>query len=377
MSLSNRYKRPTAVLIIHGIGEQHPFQTLDGFASVFWNALERMNDDVFFTAKHTLARRSGWIQNCISLSRNDDPLTIDFYEYYWAHKAQRQVTLPDIVQWLVETSRGARTFYDENEQLVQQYEGRSVDAFARGRFRKHWYLQHLGWFMTLLSIFPSIVPIKVSRVLAPLLKWIEKKAIDYVGDIVIYTATDIKSKFYSVRKDILDGAVDELTCLLNDERYHQIIVAGHSLGSVIGFDALNRMNHAMNMGMLSPELARKIVGFITFGSPLDKVAFFFREHTPDDEYLRRQILVHYHSFKAKALTEQPNPRELTNPFTSYLDHVSWINFWDRDDKVSGQLDFYRVDENIPLSMGGDMLTAHTAYWEYPEMYERIIRTYFA
>lgn len=370
--------RSTAILIVHGIGEQHPFQTLDAFTSTCWNVLEKLNGRVLFPGKHRVVSRAGWVQNYISLARKKtDRVSVDFYEYYWAHKVQRQVKLVDIVRWLVETSEGARKFYAENEALVVKYEGTSVDAFKKGRFRKHWYLKHLGWFMRLLSIFPSVVPIRVSKILSPFLKSIEKKAIDFVGDIVVYTTTDIRSKFFSVRKEVLDGAVEELRLLLEDKRYRRIIVVGHSLGSVIGFDALNRVNHAMNVGIISRKLASKITGFITFGSPLDKIAFFFREHTPDDEYLRRQILAHYHGFKARPLSEQPNPKELANPIKPLLEHVHWTNFWDAQDKVSGKLDFYRVDENKELGMGESAVGAHNAYWEFEEMYERIANEYLA
>jgi pimeloyl-ACP methyl ester carboxylesterase len=182
----------------------------------------------------------------------------------------------------------------------------------------------------------------------------------------------LKSQFYAVRKQILDDAVNELRALLKENRYRRILVVGHSLGSVIGFDALNRISHEMNTGGIAPNLASRITGFITFGSPLDKIAFFFREHTPDDEYLRRQILTHYHSFKARPLSEQHNPKEISNPFTGYLDHVHWVNFWDAQDKVSGQLDFYRVDENVQLRMNKGELNAHNGYWEYIGMYQKIV-----
>lgn len=371
-------RQSIAFLIIHGIGEQHPFQTLDAFTSTCWNVLEKMNGGVLFPGEHKLISREGWVQNYVSLMRKEKGrVSIDFYEYYWAHKVQRQVALVDVVRWLVETSKGARKFYGENEELARKYEGSSVDAFKHGRFRKHWYLKHLGWVMRLLSIFPSVVPIRVSKFLSPFLKGLEKKAIDFIGDIVIYTSTDIKSKFFSVRREILEGAVNELRFLLEDRRYARVIVAGHSLGSVIGYDALNRINHAMNLGVISPKLAGKIVGFLTFGSPLDKIAFFFREHTHDDEYLRRQILAHYHGFKARPLSEQQNPKELSNPMKPFLEHVRWTNFWDVEDKVSGHLDFYRVDENVEISMALGPARAHTRYWEYEPMYERILRTYLA
>ena len=60
----------------------------------------------------------------------------------------------------------------------------------------------------------------------------------------------------------------------------KIIIVGHSLGSVIAFDTLNRITHAANIDQEKWRSVGKIEGLITFGSPLDKLAFSFREHTP-------------------------------------------------------------------------------------------------
>jgi pimeloyl-ACP methyl ester carboxylesterase len=209
--------------------------------------------------------------------------------------------------------------------------------------------------------------------LNPLFKWIETVLVNFIGDIVIYTASDARSRFYDARLRILDGAVEALRGLLEEGRYGRVIVAGHSLGSVIAFDALNRLNQMMNLGVVDARLAKKIQDFVTFGSPLDKIAFFFRERTRDDEYIRRQILQHFHSFKARPLSEQPNPKEISDPFRALLEHVRWINFWDPADPISGCLDFYRVDQNVMFSMGKSSFAAHSAYWEWMEMHEQIIR----
>ncbi|MDD8018477.1 MAG: hypothetical protein PHP42_08890 [Bacteroidota bacterium] len=375
-----KQRNATAVLVIHGIDEQLPFQTLDEFTSTLWNVMEQRNDTSLLPGHHCIVQRQGWIENYISLESGARAnSTVDVYEYYWAYKAERHVALGDIVEWLIATSDGAQKYYKENEKLAETYEGTGVKAFSKKTFKKRWYLKQLGWLMRVLSFVPSVLSTWIAHnlswlimVLNPVMQWVEQQMIDYIGDVVIYTSADKRSKFYEVRADILNGAVDELTALLNDPKYTQVIVAGHSLGTVIAFDALNRINHEMNTGTVDRKLARKITGFVTFGSPLDKIAFFFREHTPNEEYLRRQILNHYHSFKAKPLTEQPNPKELSNPFLPLLDHVYWINFWDPEDKVSGQLDFYRVDKNIQLALEKNVLSAHTAYWQHQEMYRIIL-----
>ena len=52
-----------------------------------------------------------------------------------------------------------------------------------------------------------------------------------------------------------------------------------------------------------------------------------------------------------------------------------MNFWDNQDPVSGNLDFYKVDENIPLEQDSSFGVAHTAYWSYQKMYKKIADSY--
>jgi len=365
----------TAFLIIHGIGEQLRFEILDEFAASCWHSLEVLNENSSISGSHVLRTIDGRLDHAVVLARSDsEPSPVEFREYYWADKAERLVDLGAIGQWLMDISEAAQRYYKENEDLAARYSSDHVPAFSGRKFKRHWYLRYLGWSFRLLSFLPSSVIGWVLRWLSPiffflnpLFRWIRAELIGYVGDIVVYTASDERSQYHQAREAILNGAVQAIRGMLDDPAVFQVVVAGHSLGSVIAYDALNHINQAMNTGEISPMLAKKIHGFVTFGSPLDKIAFFFREHTPEDEYLRRQILDHYHSFKAKPLDEYHNPRTLSNPLQRYLEHVEWVNFWDRNDPISGCLDFYAVDENIELSMGKSITETHTWYLQSGEM----------
>lgn len=112
-------------------------------------------------------------------------------------------------------------------------------------------------------------------------------------------------------------------------------------------------------------------------NPLDKTAFFFREHTDKDQYIRRQIIEHLFSFKAKPLDVQNNALNVENTITPKLDSIQWINFYDDLDPVSGHLDFYRVDDNIKINLGKPWGLAHIGYWSDPHMYARIVEYFLA
>lgn len=371
----------TAVLVIHGIGEQLPFQVLDAFAAGCWNALEQQGGGCSYAGRHEVRRCREGLDHAIVLDRLPGSTPeIEFREYYWADKVERLVELPDIVEWLIAVSEGARRFYDDNAALVRKYASEGHAPFRRGVFQRYWYFKELGWLLRLLALFPwkllhwsTFWLSPVFLFLNPLLRWVQETVLSYLGDVVVYTSSDRRSEFYRSREAILSGATDAIRSMLEDPAVSRVVVAGHSLGSVIAYDALNRVNRGMNAGEFDPSLAGKLTTLITYGSPLDKIAFFFREHTPRDEYLRRQILQHHHSFKAKPLDELPNPRELTNPFRRYLDGMYWVNYWDRQDPVSGSLDFYQVDTNVELTMHAGSIRAHTSYVQHAPFLDAVAK----
>ena len=69
----------------------------------------------------------------------------------------------------------------------------------------------------------------------------------YLGDVAIYTTTDEKSKYYRIRQQILNESQTLVEALLDDDAYDRVIIAGHSLGSVIAYDTLDRINIKANL----------------------------------------------------------------------------------------------------------------------------------
>jgi len=370
-------EKNTAFVVIHGAGPHRPFQTLDSFVRGFWEVLKEQNQASKIRWKHKLQRHKDWIENYISLAPKGKP-TLDFYEYYWDCYMVHEVTIEDVFDWLNKASAGARRFYAKMPELATEYEELGVDLFKDGEFKSGGYLILLGWLGRVLRVLPLLrIPIADSLI-KPLLSVASKVIVDLLGDVVIYTTADVRSRNYEIRQKVLRGAVEELRLLLENNYYEQIIVVGHSLGSVIAYDALNRITHDMNAkGGISPELAPKIVGLVTFGSPLDKIAFFFQEHTADEEYVRRQILAHFHGFKSLPLPGDQKPISIENPIQPYLDGARWLNFYHLQDPISGPLDAYRVDRNICCEKEVQRPDeAHSCYWTCDQMYRDIAAEFF-
>lgn len=356
-------EKKTAFLITHGIGEQNPFETLDAFVRGCFNVLNKRYPEKI-AIRHNVKTRTedgkfAWVENFISLVKEDQQGSrIDFYEYYWAHKMAGEITFQELVNWLIKASDNAKKFYKKNKEIVEKYELKSGN---------YWYLKHLGWFLRLL-VFLRIQKIPYFDFIYPFIRPFISKGkklfIDYMGDVAIYEETDVKTKHYNIRRAILDEAVKEIKALI-DLDYEKIIIAGHSLGSVIAYDSLNKVVQRINE---KPDewssAVTKIGGLVTFGSPLDKIAFFFRDHTLQDQYVRRQILAHLHCFKNRDLYLIGEKTEVERPYEKLLDNtVEWINFWDKKDPVCGRLDFYVVDNNIELKLKEKYGVAHNAYWD--------------
>lgn len=381
----------TAVLVIHGIGQQSPFDTLDKFTRNFFQALTSQNEQGEVILAHHLANHGDWAQNYISLiNDNDHSTAVDCYEYYWANETQRKISMAGVFNWLVDTGKRARDYYDVNPDRRPPEGERKNTPFGSvgisGRFDKHWYLKSAGTLLGFIRLaipllevvarIPKVgTPVKIAAiVMAKLLKPI---VVDVIGDVALYTSTDVKSEYFPVRQRILDGAVATIEALFGSTEpvYGRIVVVGHSLGSVVGYDALNRINNRMNAGITDRAAASKITGFVTLGSPLDKIAFFFRRRGGKEQTILRQMVGQNVSFRSRDIDDDLS--SLQPRLESHIEDLvgaklTWLNFWDPKDPISGHLDFYRVDDNWSLNMGEPWGKAHVGYWEFPEMYRRII-----
>ncbi|MGL4612076.1 MAG: hypothetical protein ACRCYY_20765 [Trueperaceae bacterium] len=111
----------------------------------------------------------------------------------------------------------------------------------------------------------------------------------------------------------------------------------------------------------------KLKGLLTFGSPLDKIFYFFRAGVSDEQAVRLQILSHlYSSRKQKSRRDYSHYK--FEPYDSYFQHLYWVNLYSHADVISGYLDFYTVDKQCALHFWNP-LTAHGQYWQSLAFYE--------
>ena len=188
--------------------------------------------------------------------------------------------------------------------------------------------------------------------------------VQYLGDVAIYVMPYKVDAFNDLRKEIKEAVykVAHAVYALKDQSgkrpaYDHVIVLGHSLGSVIAYDALNRLIHEDRVA--APADALRIVDrtplFLTFGSPLDKTAFIFGAQGHGTTEARESL----------AASVQPL-------IQSYAYRpASWINIYSPWDIISGYLDLYDLPDatdarrvnNLKDPEATTLLMAHTEYWK--------------
>jgi hypothetical protein len=214
-----------AVVLIHGIGEQRPMSTVRGFVKAvlgegtpgepsYWSKPDRMSQSFELRRLRSRGRSS-----------------TDFYEYYWAYNLYG-TKLRDVLAWLRVTvlrrwrdvPPGARSLWLLAQLLVLSV----VVALALGG-GSAWQ----AWYGGLRQA--SIASLGLSAVLLLL----QYAAIDYLGDAARYLSPAPRN--IRLRQKIRGEAIALLRALHASGEYDRIVLVGHSLGSVIAYDAITHL----------------------------------------------------------------------------------------------------------------------------------------
>jgi hypothetical protein len=258
-----------------------------------------------------------------------------------------------------------------------------------------WSLAYLGKILLLVSPFSSTT-ITIPLAELGIAVIIRNFLINYLGDVAIYTNLNQRSANFSIRSQILEECGHALTSLYRDlaadhDQDFELVIAAHSLGTVIAYDTINDLFNRARIGAAAPgaasqpgqpahpaalDICSHLRGLLTFGSPLNKTYYFFRDESEAQELIRAQIVDDLHVFRQAApcrnlagapLTPVPVPAALQQ----WIGTFRWINVWSHADIVSGELIFYTATDQLKRPYHVPIL-AHLFYWSDPEMY-----SYFA
>jgi hypothetical protein len=396
------------VVIIHGIGEQRPMNTLRAFVKAVTGRAETKNGDLTGKAfskpdsiSPTLELRRMAVPGNDQPWRAGDWVATDFYELYWAHlmtgTSWRHVTAwarSLLFQWPWKVPSRLRYPWIISWVLI--------GACAYGLIALQGWMNASRWPLVVTSVGIAIAFLRSNGTYFGL---------EYVGDAARYLSPTpanvaVRQAIRSAAIGLLEGLHDDLTW----RRYHRIILVGHSLGSVIGYDALThlwqRRHHPPDTQPLkcgeqpilvnyerirenptsmtdkprelqsalwreqrSVGIQWKITDFVTLGSPLAHARFLMAAN--EDELKERLIQREYPSCPPQAndaRDRQYGESLLTSKTHCKLLHhaapfacTRWTNLYFNKDFIGGPIDdLGDWIENKLLPPNG--LFPHTHYW---------------
>jgi len=224
-------KSRQALILIHGIGEQQPMETLRGFVDAILPP--RGTEGTRYYNKPDLLSDNLELRRLVSAGGRNE--RTDFYEFYWAHLMptaawDRLISWYSVLMW-----RRWRDVSPKVRSLWLVSWLITIAALGVGLFYA-WRFLHgdpimAGWTgkRPWLIIAVGMLIIAVCMLISTVLR-------SYAGDAAIYLRPSPRN--IETRQKIRSAGLKLLDRIVASKRYDRIIIVGHSLGSVIGYDIL-------------------------------------------------------------------------------------------------------------------------------------------
>jgi hypothetical protein len=226
-----------AVILIHGIGEQRPMRTVRGFVAGVLGATEEGSRRVF--SKPDRMSESFELRRLVAEKTRSRPMT-DFYEYYWAYHMEG-TKLRHLWPWF---------------RTVLFRSPRTVPAGLRVLWTLSWVLAvGATFFLVKGRLFQQHTLWDSSSVvgfaLAGFFSVVQGFAVNFLGDAARYLSP--RPGNIAIRQKIRSEGIKLLRRLHSSGDYDRIVVVGHSLGSVIGYDVLTHLWSQLNTVYGKPD----------------------------------------------------------------------------------------------------------------------------
>ena len=227
MANDKQGKGRQAVLLIHGIGEQKPMDTLRGFVDAVWSTDKSVHNEYGVAdvwSKPDTISESFELRR-LTTGRNRNNVRTDFFEFYWSH-LMPGTELSHVVAWA---------------RLLLLRAPWTLPPQLRGAWAVLVGLIGVIAFFAWQTVVPEAarviqIPTWLNAVATLITTWGALPVIkNVIGDAARYLHP-APSNIHR-RQEIRTKGV-KLLQKLHEAGYERIIVAGHSLGSVIGYDIL-------------------------------------------------------------------------------------------------------------------------------------------
>ena len=216
-----------ALILIHGIGEQRPMETLRGFVdAVLDQGPSTSQADARYYSKPDMLADNLELRRLVSAGGRTD--RTDFFEFYWAH-LMPNATWDRLASWYWVLM--LRRPKDVPAQIMPLYITSWV-VFAIiigfGFFEAGRFLLGLPVAANAFEKAPWLI-IAIGGILSTTFR-------SYVGDAAVYLSPSPPN--IEARQKIRASGLALLDKVVSSGRYDRIVFVGHSLGSVIGYDIL-------------------------------------------------------------------------------------------------------------------------------------------
>ena len=160
-----------------------------------------------------------------------------------------------------------------------------------------------------------------------------------LGDVQAWAALEETDEMNPLRQKVLSHSMEVIEHVLKDEKCLRAIVVSHSLGTSVAHDtllALGTANRAFNPSnpIAGPVPLDKIRHFVTMGSPVDKIHYFFESRRSRSHRYLRVLETLRGDISREPFSKNGKP------------HIHWVNYWDEADPVSGPLNSPAGEESF-------------------------------
>ena len=260
----------TAVIIIHGIGEQVPMETITSFVETVWtdddSLIDRKRPDPD-TGVSPRTRNAAWSKpdrrtdsfelRRITTEETQTGRRVEFFEYYWAHRISN-TTWKQVQSWFLD--------------LMLRNPFTRVPKGLRFTWTLMWcFSLVIAALWCLVAVYrPSldqpaglaVIALSLASVAGPILM---AKLVSHVGDVPRYVKA--KPENIAIRETIRQNGVRLLETLMGFDRdgnlgeppYDRIVMVGHSLGTIVAYDILTLAfaRHNDRLGKKVPQDLRQ------------------------------------------------------------------------------------------------------------------------
>ena len=214
-----------AVVLIHGIGEQRPFETLYSFVSAIAGNKYFRNKPDKINPLYELRR--------LQMPGDRNKPQTDFYEFYWAHH-MRDTKFRMITSWVKSLLLKNPCHYHPKFWLIYAILWLAVclTVFYISCQALKLIFPEKVFFQSLTDPLKTLILLGILIVKYFLIRFIYGS----IGDAARYLNPEPDN--IAQRNQIRKEGIELLERLHESKKYVRIIIVGHSLGSVIGYDII-------------------------------------------------------------------------------------------------------------------------------------------